>query len=108
MSKVKRYTKQTPINQGRNEGPIYSFDAGEWGSSPVVNSVKVWEMEGSEPKTDVTSTCIPSGSASVAGTIVTLPNIYTPTAKTRYWVAVNITFGDGSILEPYFIIEAEY
>ena len=91
--------------QGVGESLPYSITTTPWGASPTSVSYHVYEYVGGTPTSDVTSS-VSSGSASVNGDIITLPNIHSLTAGTLYRVVVTFTSG-GATYQPWFEILAE-
>lgn len=88
--------------QGVDEVIVYAITA-----TPVpdaVTQVKVYDE--SQNYLDVTTTVMPSGSASVDEAVITLPALKLLTEKHLYRVEVLYTSG-GSTLEPYFYVKAE-
>lgn len=90
--------------QGVNEVITYTLDATKWGgaTSPSSPDVKVYSVtEGDAPAyNDVTSTIIPSGSPSVSGQIITLPQIRAMTEGVLYRVQIKFNKG-ADVFDPY-------
>ena len=87
--------------QGVDERIAYRLTVTNWGSSPTSVSVVVKDRAGN----DVTAT-VTTGSASVAGNVITLPVIHSLTAGVIYRCEVKFTI-DGNVLEAYVYIRAE-
>ena len=100
-----RAVQESPIVQGEDEIITYDLTTTPWGSSPTNVTVKVYDItDGAE--TDVTTTIIPTGEASVSGDVITLPPLRAMTVGHRYRAEIKFTAG-GNTLEAYCIIEAE-
>lgn len=89
--------------QGADEAVTYSITTTNWASSPSDPAVTVKDVDAG---TDVTDD-VTSGSASVAGDIITLPEISGLTARTLYRVELQFTAGEFNPAECYFYIRAE-
>lgn len=87
--------------QGVDERIVYRLDVTNWGNSPTSVSVVVKDRAG----IDVTATVM-TGSASVAGNIISLPVLHSLTATVIYRVEVKFTI-DGNVLEAYVYVRAE-
>lgn len=101
-----RAVKETDIRQGAGESIIYTITTTPWGSSPTDVTVAGYEVKPDDTFTDVTTTIIPSGSASVSGDVITLPAVTALTAEKRYRIEVLFTSGSNTF-EAYFEIKAE-
>lgn len=101
---VSREAKEGEQEQGVEESIAYSVTTTPWGSSPSSVVVKAYNIT-SGARTDVTSTVMPAGSASVVGDVITLPNLTALTADYVYRVEVKFTSGS-NIYETYFIVNA--
>ena len=88
--------------QGVDESIAYTLDVSAIGSSPSSVSVVVKDVTHA---TVVTSTVMPTGSASVSGNVITLPALKLLTAGVLYRVEVKYTVG-GNVLESYFYVQA--
>lgn len=86
--------------QGADETITYTLTTTVWGSSPTSPSAKIYSFDGIETYADVTSTNMPTGSASVSGDIITLPPITALTADQMYRVEVQFTIS-GNVFEAY-------
>ena len=73
--------------QASDEAIYYTITTTNWASSPVVSSVKAYEMA---TETEVTSTVL-NGSSSVDGDVITLPIVYCLTEDELYRVEVIFT-----------------
>jgi len=89
--------------QGEDESVTYSVTVTNWASSPSGAAVAVKDVDAG---TDVTDD-VTSGSVSVAGDIITLPEISGLTAGTLYRVEVQFTAGEFDPGECFFFIRAE-
>ena len=92
--------------QGIDEQIYYTITTTPWGASPFSVSMVVKDVAAG--LADVTST-VSTGSASVAGDVITLPVIKSLTDITSghfYRVEVKFTSG-GNVFECYFRIQAE-
>lgn len=92
-----REVKESPLVQGEDEEIQYQVTTTPWASSPSSVSVVVKDEDGN----DVTSTVMPSGSASPSGDVITLPVLKLLTDGVYYRVEVKFTAG-GSVWETYF------
>ena len=90
MNPNSRQIIESPLYMGEDEQIPYTLTTTPWGSSPtsVVVTVKL-----ESDLSDVTSTVIPSGSASVLGDVITLPVIRNLTTGVRYRLEVKWTIG---------------
>ena len=89
--------------QGEDEAVTYSVTTTTWASSPSGATVAVKDVDAG---TDVTED-VTAGSVSIAGDIITLPEISGLTAKTLYRVEVQFTAGEFAPAEAFFYIRAE-
>lgn len=82
MPRSPREALQSPVDQGADERRRYTFDFSGYGvpSSPFLTA---WDVTTS-PHQDVTSTALPSGTASIVGTIVVTPPIQALVAGRTY------------------------
>ena len=92
---------QSPVYQGKDERVAYALTTTQWGSGPTDVTVKIFDGSG----TDVSATCL-SGTASVAGDIITTPLVVSLTSGVIYRLEIMFTV-DGNDLEPYCLIIAE-
>jgi len=79
------FAVESPVNLV--EGESITFSCTYW-ATPSSPSAKVYKK-----KTDVTTTNMPSGSASVTGWVVTLPQLTALAGTNRYVVNVQATVG---------------
>lgn len=98
-----REVKQSPLSQGVDEEIVYRLTTTAWGSSPTDPSVEVKDLH--DGGSDVTSTVMPTGSPSVSGDAITLPELKSLTKNTQYRVEVKFTLS-GRIREAFFIVVA--
>jgi len=89
--------------QGENEAVTYSLTTTPWGSTPTGVAVTVEDLSNNEK--DVTAT-VATGSASVSGDAITLPEIANLTHGHTYRVRVAFTVS-GNDLEAKAIVECE-
>jgi len=89
--------------QGENEAVTYSLTTTNWGSDPTGVTVTVEDLSNNEK--NVTAT-VASGSTSVSGDVITLPEIASLTRGHRYRVRVAFTVS-GNDLEAKAIVECE-
>lgn len=80
--------------QGENEAAIYALTTTPWGSSPTNVSVTVEDLDNNEK--DVTSS-VTTGSASVNGDVITLPEINSLHRGHTYRVRVAFTTGENDL-----------
>lgn len=90
--------------QGEDEQIAYAIDTTPWGGTPTSVTVVVKEVR--SPFTVVTTTVMPTGSASISGDDITLPVLKLLTRNIQYRVEVKFT-SLGQILECYFIVLCE-
>jgi len=102
---VSREVKESPLLQGADEQIAYQLTTTPWGSTPTSVDVKCYDIT-TGARTDVTSTNM-TGTASVAGDVITCPKLTALTAGSTYRVEVKFTSG-GNVWEAYFIVKAEY
>ena len=87
--------------QGTEEEITYTLTVPTtWGTPTGTPTVKAYSFVNST-YTDVTSTVIPAGSASVTNQVITLPEIKSLTAETLYRIEVKFSTSEGNIMEPY-------
>ena len=98
-----RQVQERNILQGIDEQIVYTITTTPWGSTPIGVSVKAYDVDNAFA--DVTATVL-SGSASVAGDVITLPIMKSLTEGRRYRVEVRFTAG-GNLFEAWFEVEAE-
>ena len=103
MRPTSREVTQGKLYQGVDEQIVYSLTTMPWGSSPSGVSVKAYDA--SDGYADVTDTVL-SGSASVAGDIITLPTVKSLTLGHLYRIEVQFTVtGSATPFEAYVQIE---
>lgn len=102
-----REIKEGQQVQGVGESIAYRLTTTRWGSSPSAISVKVFTIDGAGDKTDVTSTVMPTGSASAAGDVITLPLLTALKKGILYRVEVAFTDGNGNTFEPFAYVLGE-
>jgi hypothetical protein len=95
---------ESPVEQGVDESITWTVDVSNVGSSPTSPSVDVFATD--DLATSVKSTVMPSGTPSVSGDVITLPELTALTAGTNYRVEVKFTVGGGAPFEVYFIVKA--
>lgn len=97
-----REIKESPVEVGLDERPIFSLTTTPWGSSPTSPSVKAFQVD-EGAYTDVTTTVFPTGSAAAVGDVITLPALAPQAVGDTYRVEVKFTVS-GSVLEAYAMI----
>lgn len=107
-----REIQQGTQEQGTEEEIIYTLTVpASWGTptgTPVVKAYSVSQTSGGGYSyTDVTSTIFPSGSASIAGQVITLPLCKSMTEATLYRVEIKFSTSEGDVKEPYAMIECK-
>lgn len=91
--------------QGEDEIIVYTLNVAANGSTPTGVAVVVKDKR--DDYADVTATVMPSGSAMVAGNVISLPPLRALTAGRIYRVEVKYTLDNGNTLEDFFEIVAE-
>jgi hypothetical protein len=89
--------------QGEEEEITWSVNTAANGT-PTSPTAKTYDV--TTNYTDVTSTVMPVGTASVTGTVITLPELKLLTQGHLYMVQVKYTIG-ANILEDYFYVQAQ-
>lgn len=90
-------------DQGSGESVIYSITTTNWASDPSSPDVVAYDITGGT-ETDVTSTVMPSGSASAAGDVITLPALTALTADHIYRLDVSFTVSGGEpLVLPFYV-----
>jgi len=102
---VSREVKESKLLQGADEKIAYQLTTTPWGSTPTSVSVKCYDVT-TGARTDVSSTNL-SGSATVAGDVITCPTLQSLTAGSWYRLEIQFVSG-GNTWEAYAIIHAEY
>ena len=85
-------------HQGTKAKIAYTVLTTPLGGTPAGVVIKVFDVTERNQYQDVTSVVMPSGSASVAGDIITLPLLQLLTAWHLYWVEVLWTFGGNTFV----------
>ena len=96
-----REVVQSPIEQGADEIIFYQITTTPWASSPSSPTVQVFDLS---DELDVTSTVMPSGSASVASDVITLPALRSLTSGEDYRVEVKFV-AEGNTWEAFFVVK---
>jgi len=86
---------ESPLYQGVDEQVAYTLTVTPWGSSPSSVAAVLKNAAG----TDLSSTKL-SGSASVAGDVITTPKVISLVADTQYRLEIKFTCS-GNIFEAY-------
>jgi hypothetical protein len=88
--------------QGQNESCVYAMTV-----DPAPASViGVYVFDEKAPTVDIKATHMPSGAASIAGSIITLPALTALVDGHAY--RIEVRYSDGAqTLEPYFIVYCE-
>lgn len=81
---------ESPVQQGVRESIAYTVDLAPWGGAPSDISITIHDQTDGEK--DVASS-VSTGTASVVGTVMTLPVIHSLTRGHIYWVSVGFTLG---------------
>lgn len=102
---ISREVREGKQNQGVDESIAYTITTTPWGGTPSSVSVVVKDVSDPAAPSVVTATVMPTGSASVAGDVITLPALKLLTAEHLYKVEVMFTSG-GNVLECYLMVEA--
>ncbi len=97
-----REIKESPLEVGIDERPVFSLTTTPWGSSPTSPSVKAYQVD-EGAYTDVTTTVFPTGSASASGDVITLPAMVPQAAGDTYRMEIKFTV-TGSVLEAYAVV----
>ena len=90
--------------QGEDEEIVYTIDVSNWGDSPTSPALVVKEV--TDDYAVVTSTVAPTGSASAAANVITLPTIKALTINKVYQCEILFTMS-GNKLETFFKIQGE-
>lgn len=85
-----RYVDQSPFYMGRNEKKAFTLDTTPWGGSPATPVCTLFDI--TDVETDVSGTKL-SGSASVAGAIITTPLVQLLTVGSQYLLEIKWTKG---------------
>lgn len=101
MTQSKRQI-EFPSRQGKDESIPYTFDASKWGITvPASPTVTVY-LSG----TNVTGSTV-TGSASVSGSVITLPLIHSLTAGQVYRVELSFTNNGSGLYEAFGFLTGE-
>jgi hypothetical protein len=87
--------------QGVDEEIIYTLTVpSTWGTPTGTPTIKTFSKIG-ETFSDVTSTVMPTGSASVASQVITLPKLKALTEGVKYRVEMKFSTTEGDVKEAY-------
>ncbi len=91
MSQFDLFVKGSPAHCRKGEGPYFAFLTTEWGGSPTSPSVAVYDIDNG--LVDVTSTVMPSASATVDGVITDRINLskFSSASKGKFRIIVTFT-----------------
>lgn len=96
-----REIKEGTQEQGVEEEVVYTLTVpSTWGTPTGTPTIKVYSFINGA-YTDVTSTVIPTGSASIASQVITLPTIKAMTVDVTYRVEMKFSITEGGVKEPY-------
>lgn len=98
-----RTIKESPLSQGEDEIIVYELTTTPWGSSPVAQSVVVFDITDPGAWEDVTATVMPVNSPSVAGDVITLSPLRDLTDGHRYRLEIRFSSG-GNTFETHCLI----
>lgn len=90
-----REALESPIIQGTAEAIAYTFDFTNCGVTSITAQTAVVYLDGA----NVTSTVMPSGTASAAGLIVTTPKLTALTEGKIYHMYARVTHDGGQVTE---------
>lgn len=102
---VTREVIESPLLQGTDEQIAYQLTTTPWGGTPTSVAVTCYDIT-TGTRTDVSSTNL-TGSATVAGDVITCPILKSLTAGSTYRLEIKFTSG-GNIWEAYAAVRAEY
>lgn len=85
-----RELPESPKHQRQRDVVVYEVDVVVYGGSPTVSGIQVTDMR---TNLVVTTTVMPSGSASIASGIISLPPIRNLTSDRSYLVELLVTVG---------------
>ena len=102
MTTTTRRTIESPKYQGVDEQIAYTLTTTPWGSSPTSVSVAIKQLPA---LTDTSATNL-SGSAGVAGDVITMPLVKSLVADTQYRLEIKFTCS-GNIFEAWSYINGE-
>ena len=102
-----REIKEGRQEQGTEEEITYTITIpATWGTPTGTPTVTAFSFDGAG-YTDVTSTVIPTGSASIASQVITLPEIKLLTAEVTYRIEVKFDTSEGDVKEAYAWIDCK-
>jgi len=89
--------------QGVEEEIVYTLTVPTtWGTPTGTPTVKAYSyVPSTDTYADVTSTVIPTGSATIASQVISLPTIKSLTVDTIYRVEVKFSTSEGDVKEAY-------
>ncbi len=96
---------ENPLVQGVDETIAYKLTTTPWGTAPTSVAVKAYSVGPGDLYGDVTATVL-SGSSSVAGDVITLPQLTALTQGQLYRVETKFTCS-GNVFEAYFEVMGE-
>jgi len=103
-----REIKEGRQEQGEGETIVYTLTTTKWGSDPTSPVPKVYTLLPNRTDqaidADVTSTVMPSGSATVSGDIITWPAMTSLTMGRTYRFEMQFTIS-GNVFEAFAIID---
>ena len=102
---VSREVKEGLQIQGMEEQIAYQLTTTPWASTPVITSVKAYEVTNGI-RVDV-SNIVLTGTASVVGDVITTPIVKSLIFNKIYRIEIIFTSG-GLTFVPYFMVKAEY
>ena len=94
-----REIKESPIEVGIDERPVFSLTTTPWGSSPSSISVAAYKFD-EGAYTDVTATVFPINLPTANGDVVTLSPLTPAASGDEYRIDIKFTVS-GSVLEAY-------
>ena len=105
----KREIKEGEQEQGVEEEVTYTLTVpATWGVPTGTPTVKGYSYDvATDTYTDVTSTIFPTGAASVALQVITLPECKAMTADVKYRVEVKFSCTNGDVKEAYAWIQCK-
>lgn len=102
-----REIKEGKQEQGIEEEIIYTLTVPTtWGTPTGTPTVKGFVLAAGASPSDVTSTVFPTGSASIASQVITLPKFKSLTEGVMYRVEIKFSTSQGDVKEAYALIEA--
>lgn len=102
-----REIKEGNQEQGTEEEVNYTLTVPTtWGAPTGTPTVKAYSFDATTSAyTDVTATLIPTGSATVLGQVISLPEIKAMTADVLYRIEVKFACANGDVKEAYAWIQ---